>query len=401
MIMRIVHIQDIFHPEAGYQENVLAKYQALQGYEVTVVASEIEKVPNNIIGFFGKEDMEAKDKRYGNDTGVRIIRVPVYRYVSGRAIYKNGIFKLIEQIKPDILFIHGNDTYIGMRYILKLGKLKFPVIYDNHMVDVASHNKLRKLYYFIYKSFFAKRIIRNSVTVIRTENDNFVQNRLGIPEYLSPVIQFGSDLLLFHKDEEVKRTMRRQYGISPDSFVVIYAGKLDEYKGGMLLAQAMLHKLTCSKNIEFVIVGNFVGEYGKQVKELMEGSENRVHFFPTQKYIDLPKFWQMADCAVLPKECSTTFFDAQACGLPCIAEDKISINQDRLSHGNGYCYTSNSAADFRNKICMIAEATDIEYQKMSDNSIQYVQEHYNYKKIVDEINLEIDKQIEKWRQNNR
>ena len=128
----------------------------------------------------------------------------------------------------------------------------------------------------------------------------------------------------------------------------------------------------------------------------MGKSENRVHFFPTQKYIDLPKFWQVADCAVLPKECSTTFFDAQACGLPCIAEDKLEINKERLNHGNGYCYKSDNAEDFRSKIQLIAEATEEEYNILSKNAIKYVQENYNYQDIVNAIYEEIDKQIERW-----
>lgn len=394
--MKIIHVQDIFHPEAGYQENVLSKYQALQGYDVTVVASEIDKVPDHILGFFGKEDIQKKDIDFMNETGVKLIRLPVYRYISGRAIYKRGVFKKISELNPDILFIHGNDTYIGMRYIFRLNKLKHPIIYDNHMVDVASHNKFRALYYFFYKKFCAPRLIQHEITVIRTENDDFVQRRLGFPVDLSPVIQFGSDLLLFKRDPKNRGEMRKALDISEETFVVIYAGKLDEYKGGLFLANSISERYGTSRKIEFVIVGNFVGEYGEKVKKTMEQSHNRIHYFPTQKYMDLPKFWQMADCAVIPKECSTTFFDAQACGLPVIAED-IDINKERLSHDNGYCYRKDSMEDFRDKICSIAGLPASEYGKMSQNAVQYVTENYNYMYIVERINQEISKTINRWR----
>lgn len=395
--MKIVHIQDIFHPEAGYQENVLSKYQSMQGHNVTVIATEIEKIPDSIIGFFGKENIKKKDARFIEETGVNLVRVPAYAYISGRAIYCGTIFRLVNELAPDILFIHGNDTYVGMRYILKLGKLNYPVIFDNHMVDVASHNKFKQIYYLFYKIILAKILIKNDVTVIRTENDDFVQKRLGIPEYLSPIIQFGSDLLLFKKDWNSRHEMRAQLGISEDTFVVIYAGKLDEYKGGIFLANSISRRLECSKNLEFVIVGSFIGEYGNKVREIMEQSENKIHFFPTQKYIELPRFWQLADCAVFPKECSTTFFDAQACGLPVIAEDKININRERLNNNNGYCYKSNSMNSFREMICLVANLPDSEYDKMSKNACSYVEYNYNYVDIVEKINEEIKKQIEKWR----
>ncbi len=334
--MRIIHLQDIFHPEAGYQENVIAKYHSLQHNEVYVISSDYSKVPDNISSFFGKEAIVEKDKKLFAETGVRVIRIPTYFYISGRAIYSEWIFKLIDSLDPDILFIHGNDTYAGIRYILKASKAKFPIIFDNHMLESAAHNPLRRIYYFLYKKICAKRIIDNSLAVIRTENDDFVQKRLGIPEDLSPIIQFGSDLLLFNKNMDIRRAMRKEIGINDDAFVVIYAGKLDKYKGGQLLAEAMRSDFSCNKVVEFVIVGNFVGEYGNEVEKTMKVSQNKVHFFPTQRYGALPKFWQMSDCAVFPKECSTTFFDAQACGLPCISEDGIKINVDRLSHGNGF-----------------------------------------------------------------
>lgn len=395
--MKIVHVQDIFHPEAGYQENVVAKYNALAGNEVTVIASEIEKVPDNIISFFGKDNIKEKDEKYTKETGARIIRVPVYKYISGRAIYKEKVFKIIDKLEPDILFIHGNDTYIGMRYILKLNKLKYPVIYDNHMVDVASHNKLRNLYYMAYKYIFAKILIKNKVTVIRTENDDFVQNRLGVPQYLSPVIQFGSDLLLFKKDDIKRDALRKELGIPQDTFLAIYAGKLDEYKGGLFLAEAIEKKLCSKKDIRFMIIGNFVGEYGAKVKKRMTSSENKIYFLPTQKYIELPQYYQISDCMVMPKECSTTFFDAQACGLPCIAENSIQINVDRLSQDNGFCYKSGDIDDFRNKIKKIADLNMREYKIISENAIEYVKKNYNYAHIVDRLNNEMNKQIATWK----
>ena len=40
-----------------------------------------------------------------------------------------------------------------------------------------------------------------------------------------------------------KEEFRNEHGISKDDFVVIYAGKLDESKGGMLLANAIKERL--------------------------------------------------------------------------------------------------------------------------------------------------------------
>ena len=119
---------------------------AAQGHEVYIVTSELDKIPDSLASFFGKADIQQRDKEFYENTGVRIIRIPLFAYISGRAIFKSSIFKCVDDLAPDVLYVHGNDSYIGIRYTLKLGKLKYPVIFDNHMLDMASTNKFNKLF---------------------------------------------------------------------------------------------------------------------------------------------------------------------------------------------------------------------------------------------------------------
>ena len=64
MNMRIVHVEDFFHPDAGYQVNILAKYQVTFGHEVIVITSEMEKIPQDLTAFFGRDHIEEHDKAY-------------------------------------------------------------------------------------------------------------------------------------------------------------------------------------------------------------------------------------------------------------------------------------------------------------------------------------------------
>jgi len=60
-----------------------------------------------------------------------------------------------------------------------------------------------------------------------------------------------------------------------------------------------------------LVVGNSPdSEYGNLVEDTFRRSENRVIRFPTQKYTELPRFYQVADLAVFPKQCSLSFYDA-------------------------------------------------------------------------------------------
>ena len=65
--MKFVHIEDFFHPDAGYQVNTLAKLQVEQGHEVFVVTAVLEKMPDTLVSFFGKVNIKEKNENYEKD----------------------------------------------------------------------------------------------------------------------------------------------------------------------------------------------------------------------------------------------------------------------------------------------------------------------------------------------
>ena len=379
--MKIVHFEDFFHPDAGYQLNILPKYMVLAGHDVTIVTSELTKMPNYLIDFFRIDDIAEKDKKFTEEFGVRIIRVPIYSYYSGRSIYKPGVFKLIDSLKPDVLFVHGEDTYIGIRVIMRLFKFKYAVLFDDHMVDMASKNKLAWLFRLFYRTFVTPQIRKYKSVVIRTVDDDFIFRRYNISKEQSPLIEFGSDLLKFHPDEEVKRIVRSELMFSMNDFIVIYAGKTDESKGGQFLADTLLRKLHTSKSVKFLVIGNFSGTYGKNVKETLEKSENTVVILPTQPYSQLNRYFQCADIAVFPKQCSLTYFDVQACGLPVVLENNI-INVKRIDHNNGMLFISDDIEDFTHKIELFADMNEDSLKEMKKASEQYIINNYSYNEIA-------------------
>ena len=248
--MRIVHIEDFFHPNAGYQINILPKYMVKKGMDNYIITSMIDKVPSNLTSFFGRENIEEFDKEYEKMTGVKIIRVPVKGFLSNRAVFGKELDKVVAQLQPDIVYVHGNDTLVGMKYIWEQNKHKFALISDSHMLEMASANRFSKLFRKFYKTFITPRIIKNRLTVIRTQNDPYVEKCLGIPLDQAPWISYGSDTLLFHPDRDEKKQFRIENNIPEDAFIIIYAGKLDESKGGLFLAETLQKKLNIKEDWE-------------------------------------------------------------------------------------------------------------------------------------------------------
>lgn len=378
IIMRIVHIEDFFHPDAGYQINILPKYLTKFGHEQIIITSTMDRAPSALKEFFSAENIEEKDKKYTENNNVKIIRLPLRAFISGRAIFfKKQLLNTIKSVAPDVLFVHGNDTLTGMQMIQNRMKLPCPMVLDSHMLDMASQNKFSKLFHWFYKCFYTPKIIKNKIPVIRTQNDSYVKRRLGIPLELAPWISYGSDTLLFHPDNLVKERFREENKISKDSLIVCYAGKLVESKGGLFLAEAIKNKFNVNREIVFLIIGNTVGEYGQKVERVLETSVNRIIRFPTQKYSELAKYYQVADLAVFPRQCSLSFYDVQACGLPVLFEDN-NINIERSAHGNGWTFRSGDILDFKSRMEFIANMSENDLNKYSQNSMSFIYENYNY-----------------------
>lgn len=377
--MKIVYVDETFHPAYGYQSTPLAKFQKMQGNEVAIVTVSKDQL-HPVYKAFGDngDTIDEDDKNYEATTGVKIIRVNTKGYFMHRAVFTHDIFKAVRDQEPDVVFVHCVETLTAMRFLLH--GTEWPMMFDSHMLSMASQSKFVGLFEVIYRNFFRRIIEWRHYYVIRTQDDNYVNTHLGIKSELTPFISFGTDTLLFQPSEKVKKEFRKEYGIKPDEFVVLYTGKLTEAKGGRFLAETFKKKFSIP--IVLVCVGSPPdNEYGKEVQKLLSESENRVIMFPTQKYTKLAQFYQMADLSIFPKQCSLSFYDAQACGTPVLSEDN-NVNRDRCSYGNGDNFASNSVEDFRKKIVKFATLNPNIMDVYRKNARSFIENGYDYRIIA-------------------
>ena len=388
--MHIVHIEDFFHPLAGYKYNIISKYMIKYGHKVTIVAPSLEYRNDILTNFFGKDNIEELDKEFTNKYGVRIVRLNVKKYFRTRAIYDlNELNGVVQSLKPDILSI-GIEIVPAYFFLLKYKKLGCPIVLDCHNIKSATTFFAAPLHHLIHRLIFTPIIKKNDIRIIRCVDDNYIEECLNLPLTNSPIVSFGSDLQIFHKNEEIYDDFRKTHNLDNDDIVFAYIGKLDVSKGGDMLAEAFSKKFDTKKRICLIIVGNNNYEQPDVLEKKLDNSENVIFRYPTQKYIDLPKFYQCADAVVFPRQCSLSFFDAQACGLPVIAEN-ISINKDRLSHNNGLLFESNSIKSLRESIQKYIDMTTNEKELLSKNSYNFVVKNYNYEdKAKQYINILID-----------
>ncbi len=392
--MRIVHWDEMFHPTFGYQINVLAKYQAIQGHEVIILTGEHPENHPTFKGLF-ECDVLQMDAEYSKKYNVRIIRLPIYRVVSGMVLYRPGFLKRIKELKPDVLMCHTNDTISGMIVALSYRYLNMPIVFDNHMLEMAAVNPLHKLFTICFRFCITPIIKRNNWTVIRTQDDPYVYDAYRIPLEQAPFISFGSDLTIFHPDDKVRAYFRQIHGIHEDDFVIVYTGKLSEGKGGKLLAEALRKRFQTNRNIVAVVVGTARSDYELEVEEILANSENRIIRFETQNYLNLPQFYQMADVFLCAKQCSLSFYDAQACGLPVVAEDN-NVNVDRVSHQNGFTFRAGNVLDFRQKLETCMNMEDEKYEIIRENAVRFIKSEYNYADISEQYTQIMEREVKRF-----
>ncbi len=385
--MRIVHVDETFHPAYGYQANPLAKFQRRQGHEVYIVAP-MKQWMYPVYREFGDDgsQLEQQDAAYEAASGVKIVRVPARGYFLRRLVYGGEVFRAVDELKPDVLMVHCLESLTAIRFLFRE---KYPMVFDSHMLEMASRNRFAKLYDGAMRLLVTPKIKRRGYDVIRTQDDPYVNEHFGIPREQTPFISFGTDTIQFAPSEQARRAFRQAHGIPENSFVVVYTGKLTPTKGGMLLAQTFREKF--DRDVTLVCVGTPTDDdYGRQVRRTLEESANRVLLFPTHNYLELPQFYQMADLSVFPKQCSMSFYDAQSCGLPVLSEDN-NINAERCSHHNGFNFRPDSVEDFRSRIAQAAAIPEEEWAVYRKNARAYVERDFDYEKIAKQYTFYLEK----------
>ena len=396
--MKIVHVEDFIHPNAGYQVNMLGRLQVQQGHQVDIVAGEMEKIPDILKEFFGSTDIPEHDERFRRETGARIHRVPLHGFYSGRAIFHPfKLFKQVRRLKPDVVFVHGEDTLTGILFILLARWLPYPLVLDCHMLEMASLNRYREYFRAFYRTFITPIILKRNIPLIRVVDTDFVEKCLGIPLSRTHFLPLGTDTDFFQPNTENGLSVRTQLGLSWDAFVVLYAGKLDEDKGGKFFSEALVKKLqsTTGRPVEFLIIGNAVGEYGRKVEENFAVSENSIKRLPTQRYPDLAGFYQAADLAVFPRQCSMSFFQVQACGLPVLFEEN-EINNIRVGDGYAFTFPPGSIDSFLEKLIWLASQPRPALTSYSLKAREYALQGYDFVDIAKQYSEVLRVTVEKW-----
>ncbi|WP_083941388.1 glycosyltransferase [Thermotoga sp. RQ7] len=346
--MKIVHISQYYNDGYGYQENLLPYYQKLLGHEVVHITSDrMSAFVNNKARIIGV-------KEYVEETGVRLIRLPIKWEFKGRFVVFNGLYEMLEREKPDYIFHHG----LTCPSLIECAKYKkrYPstfLVADNHAdLVISGRNKLwLKVYYEITWRYLLKYAVNYvdivfGVTPLRCL---FPVKFLGIPEKKVRLLPIGADVLNVPKEN--RDDIRRKYDISTEKLIFVTGGKITPEKQMSRILDAF--SLLENHSTQLLVFGRV---QDKEFEEKMKKLPNVKFMGWANRYKTL-EILKLSDVAVWNSQHTTLIEDAVATCTPLIL--RYYGTTAHFIDGNGFYLYSNSIKELYEKMSIIANNEEI------------------------------------------
>ncbi len=172
--------------------------------------------------------------------------------------------------KIPVLF-RGDSTLLdekrGIKQFLRRLFLKYVYSFVDYALYVGSNNKK----YFLAHGLKEKQLVFVPHAV---DNNRFVEKK---SEYINEALNWKNEL-----------------GISPDDFVILFAGKFNSKKNPFFLLE--LAKKLPGNTFKFVLVGN--GELEQSLKKA--ATDERIIFLDFQNQSKMPVVYHLSDVFILP-----------------------------------------------------------------------------------------------------
>jgi glycosyltransferase involved in cell wall biosynthesis len=247
----------------------------------------------------------------------------------------SGIGAAIADTSPDVVMITGWYSKTLVRALFACRRLGVPVLFrgDSHLQSGPAGWR-RPLW--LAKTWLLLRLFEGYLSP-GTRVDAYLR-RCGAPAYRIFRVPHGVDNDLFartaaaYQTAEVRAAARRNAGIDPSAFVVLFAGKLVDRKRPLDVIRAAART---SAPTTVVVAGAGALEQAVLDEAARLGVELRMLGFLNQT--ELGRAYAIADCLALPSDFSETWGlvvnEALAAGLPVVVSDAVGCAPDLVRDG--------------------------------------------------------------------
>jgi len=272
----------------------------------------------------------------------------------------------LEAWRPDALLLFGYKWLTHLRVLLWAFRRAVPVIFrgDSHFIGRQTPGLLRILPLRILFRRFA------AVTYVGKANREYFE-KCGVPPRRLFFAPHSIDASLFDSGDERHRAaalaLRSQLGLSAETRVVLFAGKLVPAKQPRELLSAFIE--LARPDTAIVLVGD--GEEKPALEALAAAARpGSVHFLPFANQTEMPSRYLLADIFALPSRglyetWGLAVNEAMHMGVPCLVSDRVGCQQDLVTDGlTGWTFPASDAAALKGKLAAalaaVGDATERE-----------------------------------------
>lgn len=344
----------------GYLENILPKYLARLGLDVHVVTMGLPP--------YYMQNPQETYRGFADDTGLRPGMIEVHQGFTVHTIGHRrllgylqaaGLTKKLRAIRPDIVQTTAAVGWLPLQAAWGKMLLGYKLFTGNHYHASVFPLAGRKVSLLEILSCRMKRSLPGWLVALCTEKcyaiapdcADIAVRFFGVPRGKIDICSLGVDTDLFRPASEeadviARRELRHRLGFSEPEIVCVYSGRFTDDKNPLVLAAAIEDLKHKGEPFRGLFVGN-----GPQAEAIRACSGCVTHpFVPVH---ELGSLFRASDIGVWPTQESTSMLDAAACGLPIVANHKMSA-PERLE-GNGFTYKLNDRNDLVNVLLSLRE----------------------------------------------
>ncbi len=249
--------------------------------------------------------------------------------------------KLIDMEQVDIVHIHWTKD-IPLAALGKSFSRRKPVLVSTRQMQITRPKRD------FYHEFLYKQIDLN-ITITKALADD-MRGFLN-PEYANKIVPlyYGVAPPKEFLDTEARRSLRAEFGIGDDTFLVGLIGRIKHYKGQHLLVEAIGKGLDNGEDVAALIVGhameeNYLADLKRQVEE--NGWQERILF---RDFVEQPQRLMQACDAIVLTTVEETFglvlVEAMRAGVTVVGSDRGGVPEIIDHEKTGLMFRSTDADD--------------------------------------------------------
>lgn len=385
-MQKLVHIclLGAFTPNGTYQDNILPKYHAKQGLEVSLITSKWQQDGKGGYCIHPQTD-------YWDENGVHVLRLSMKgkENLGKRFKWFPTLCDTLEQIKPDILFVHGVqmlNIFTIKSYVKKHPEVKLYVDshadFSNSARTWLSKNILHKILWRI-----CAHIIEPYTTKfygVLPARVDFLRKMYGLPAEKCELLVMGVDDEMVEKaaDPQVRTKIRKKYGIKEDDFLIVTGGKINVSKKQTLLLMQAVQNIQ-NPNIKLLVFGSVSSDLKEKVNELADGQ--KVQYIGWINGQDSYQYFAAADLVCFPGRHSVFWEQVVGQGIPLIVKDWPGTHHIDIG-GNVRFLTQDSTEEIQQTIEKLVTCPEL-YEKMKQHATSEKRKRFFYGTIAKEAIL--------------